>query len=78
MSIYLINIHTIEKWTGTININGKNYDSNKNSKNNKISINSKPLDVYRANQDSDLKLVEFIEESGFIPSIDKNKDINAA
>ena len=78
LSIYLINVHSIEKSMEYININSFSLDSTKNQKNNGVSIDYKHIEAEITNQDSNLKLVEIIEESGFIPSIDKNKDINAA
>ena len=78
LSIYLINVHKVEKFINFININRHGRSLPKNSKNNDLALESKPLDIEQANQDSNLTLVEIIEESGFIPSIDKKKDIDAA
>ena len=78
LSIYLINVHRIEKLKAYININSCNIDLTKNFKNNVVSKESKHVKKDISNKDSNLKLVEIVEESGFIPSIDKRKDINAA
>ena len=78
LSIYLINTDIVEKLRGYFNSNPCTEDLTINPKNNDVSIESKSIDLDLVNQDSNLKLVDIIEESGFIPSIDKSKDINAA
>ena len=78
LSIYLINTDIVEKLSGYFNRNPYIEDLTINLKNNDDSIESKSIDIDLINQDSNLKLVDIIEESGFIPSIDKSKDINAA
>ena len=78
LSIYLINISSIESLKGYININPHLDDLTKNSKNKDISMDLKSSDMDVIIHDANLKLVEIIEESGFIPSIDKNNDVNAA
>ena len=78
LSIYLINTNRIESSKGYININHHTEDLTKNSKDKDISMDFKSIDIDLINHDTNFKLVEIIEESGFIPSIDKNNDINAA
>jgi len=78
LSIYLINAHKVEKFINFFNINQYGKGLPKNPKNNCVIIDSKPIDMDLENQDSNLTLVEIIEESGFIPSIEKKNDINAA
>ena len=78
LSIYLINTDIVAKLIGFKNSNPYIEDLNINPKNNVNSVESKSIDIDVVNHDSDLKLVDIIEESGFIPSIDKSKDINAA
>ena len=78
LSIYLINTDIVEKLSGYFSSNPYIEDLTINLKNNDDSIESKSIDIDLINQDSNLKLVDIIEESGFIPSMDKSKDINAA
>ena len=78
LSMYLINTSIVEKLLGYFNRNPYIEDLTVNQKNNDVSIESKSIDINVVNQDTNLKLVDIIEESGFIPSIDKSKDINAA
>ena len=77
-SLYLINIDFINIFIKSINTKlankkiSRGLDKNNNSI--KVESNQKKL----SKEDSKLTLVETIEEIGFIPSIDKNNDINAA
>tara|TARA_B100000579_G_scaffold134987_1_gene109333 strand:+ start:219 stop:560 length:342 start_codon:yes stop_codon:yes gene_type:complete len=78
LSLYLININFISSFIGSINktlvIKKTNIELNKNYKGTKTnSINVEPN-----KDDKKLTLVETIEELGFIPSIDKNEESNAA
>tara|TARA_Y100001968_G_C19264301_1_gene670855 strand:- start:249 stop:593 length:345 start_codon:yes stop_codon:yes gene_type:complete len=78
LSIYLININKIEQLFSYINKVHQNKNLLKNKKNNDALIDYKTIDADIINHNSNLTLVEIIEESGFIPSIDKTKDIDAA
>jgi len=64
-SIYLINSNLIDNYI---------WCSNKNDKNIKASSINKKL----IKKDIDLKLVEAIEELGFIPSLEKDDDTKVA
>ena len=77
LSIYLININRIEKLLVFI-YNHFAKDLAKKSKNNDVQLDHKTNDINIDIQDSNLNLVYIIEESGFIPSTDKKKDMNAA
>ena len=78
LSIYLINTDIVKKLSDYFDSNPFIEDLTINPKNNDVSMDSKSIDIDVVNQDSNLKLVDIIEESGFIPSVDKIKDINAA
>ena len=78
LSIYLINVHKVESFINFININRCGKGLLKNTKNINVRSDSKPIKMNLENEDSNLTLVEIIEESGFIPSTDKKKDMNAA
>ena len=77
-SIYLININLINSCMRYISkklfSQKASIDLNKNYKLKK----SIPDNIKIKTEDSKLSLVETIEELGFIPSIDKNNDSNAA
>ena len=77
-SIYLINIHIAEEYIKYINIYSFIKIFTNMLKIYTVSKDSKAIDNSVANLDSNLKLVDYIEESGFIPSINKNKDIDTA
>ena len=77
LSIYLINIHRIEKLLVLINNHFAKVLAKK-SKNNDVQLDHKTNDINIDIQDSNLNLVYIIEESGFIPSTDKNNDIKNA
>ena len=55
-------------------IENKSKDFNKNNK----EINYNTIDIKSTREDKKLTLVEEIEEFGFIPSIDKKNNTNAA
>ena len=77
-SLYLININMINNLKKSINkylvIKNESKDLNKNNK----EINSKTIDIKSTKEDKKLTLVEEIEEFGFIPSINKTNNSNAA
>ena len=77
-SLYLININMFNNLKKSINkklfIKNKSKDSNKNNK----EINYNTIDIKSSREDKKLTLVEEIEEFGFIPSIDKKNNTNAA
>jgi len=77
-SLYLININMINNLKKSINknliIKNQFKDLNKNNR----EINSKTIDIKSTKEDKKLTLVEEIEEFGFIPSIDKKNNSNAA
>ena len=77
-SLYLININMINNLKKSIykNVVVKNEskDLNKNQK----KINSNTINIKSTKEDKKLTLVEEIEEFGFIPSIDKKNNSNAA
>ena len=77
-SIYLININKINNLIKSINkifiMNDESKDSNKNEK----EINADTIDIKSNKEEIKLTLVEEIEEFGFIPSIDKKNNPNAA
>ena len=55
-------------------VKNKSKDLNKNEK----KINSNTINIKSTKEDKKLTLVEEIEEFGFIPSIDKKNNSNAA
>ena len=55
-------------------VKNESKDSNKNDK----EINSNTINIKSTKEDKKLTLVEEIEEFGFIPSIDKKNNSNAA
>jgi len=77
-SLYLININMINNLKESIYKNlalkTESIDLNKNSK----VINSNTINIKSTKEDKKLTLVEEIEEFGFIPSIDKKNNSNAA
>ena len=77
-SLYLININMINNLKKAINkkliIKNKSKNLNKNDK----EINSNTINLKSTKEDKKLTLVEEIEEFGFIPSIDKKNNSNAA
>ena len=77
-SSYLININMFNNLKKSMNKNLvlKNQSKDLNTNNNET--NSKPIDIKSTKTDKKLTLVEEIEEFGFIPSIDKKNNTNAA
>ena len=77
-SLYLININMINNLKKSINKNfilkSQSKDSNKNDK----EKNSNSTIIKSTKKETKLTLVEEIEEFGFIPSIDKKNNTNAA
>ena len=77
-SLYLININMINNIKKLISknlvIKKESKDLNKNEKN----INFNTINIKSTKEDKKLTLVEEIEEFGFIPSIDKKNNSNAA
>ena len=77
-SLYLININYLNSIFRTVN---KNFVIKKSiidlNKNNKIK-KSNSRNIESSQEDKQLTLVETIEELGFIPSVNKNDDSNAA
>ena len=77
-SLYLININMINNLKKSIYKNlavkSESKDLNKNQK----KINSNTINLKSTKEDKKLTLVEEIEEFGFIPSIDKKNNSNAA
>ena len=77
-SLYVININMINNLKRSINKNlfvkNESKDLNKNDK----EINSYTINIKSSKEDKKLTLVEEIEEFGFIPSIDKKNNSNAA
>ena len=57
-----------------LDIKNESTDSNKNNK----EKNSNPINIKSTKEETKLTLVEEIEEFGFIPSIDKKDNANAA
>ena len=78
LSLYLININFI---INLKNLIYKHLFINKESKiflKEKKIIKSKAINLKSTKEAGKLSLVEEIEELGYIPSVDKNNDINAA
>tara|TARA_Y100001968_G_C19023428_1_gene556247 strand:- start:150 stop:485 length:336 start_codon:yes stop_codon:yes gene_type:complete len=77
-SLYLINLNFIYSFIRTINRKlGREYVNKELNKNNsEMQANTIPKKLNK--EDQKLTLVQTIEELGFIPSIDKNEDGNAA
>ena len=77
-SLYLININMINNLKKSLNKNlviiNESKDFNKKDK----EINSNTINKKSTKEDKKLTLVEEIEEFGFIPSIDKKNNSNAA
>ena len=77
-SLYLININLINRIIKSINekliYKKENIEQNVNNK----EIKTNPTNTKSTKEDTNLTLVESIEELGFIPSVEKNDDINVA
>ena len=77
-SLYLININMFNNLKKSINKNLMiKKESNVSSKNDK-EINHSTISIKSTKEETKLTLVEEIEEFGFIPSIDKKNNANAA
>jgi len=77
-SLYFININMINNLKKSINkFFILKYES-KNSNNNDKEINSDTINMKSTERETKLTLVEEIEEFGYIPSIDKKNNTNAA
>ncbi len=76
-SIYLININTINNIAININRKLKKHSFRYTKKDN-INSEVESIRIKLEQEDSKLKLVNEIEELGFIPSLEKSDDINAA
>ena len=78
LSFYLININMINNLKKSIfknlAVKNKSKDLNKNDK----EVTSNTINIKSTKEDKKLTLVEEIEEFGFIPSIDKKNNSNAA
>ena len=77
-SLYLININFINGFIKSINKNiiykQLDIELNKNDKDPKTNL----IKIKSTKEDSNLTLVETIEELGFIPSLEKNDESNVA
>ena len=77
-SLYLININMINNLKKSINRNLVVRNVSKDLNKNDREINSNTINLKSTKEDKKLTLVEEIEEFGFIPSIDKKNNSNAA
>ena len=77
-SLYLVNINMFNNLKKYMNKNLVLKNQSKDLNINNKEINSKPIDIKSTKKDKKLTLVEEIEEFGFIPSIDKKNNTNAA
>ena len=77
-SLYLININMINNLKQSIYINLAVKNESKDLNKNQRKINSNTINLKSTKENKKLTLVEEIEESGFIPSIDKKNNSNAA
>ena len=77
-SLYLININMINNLKKSIDKNFMIKNESKESNKNDKEINSNTIIIKSTKKNNKLTLVEEIEESGFIPSIDKKNNTNAA
>lgn len=78
LSSYLININMFNNLKKSMNKNLVLKNQSKDLYKNNKEINSKPIDIKSTKKDKMLTLVEEIEEFGFIPSIEKRNNTNAA
>ena len=78
LSIYLINTRNMKQLFASIHYKLNDKGINNDLQNNKDSVVSitNHIDLYKNN--SELSLVEIIENEGFIPSLKKKDDSNAA
>ena len=77
-SLYLININMINNLKKSIYKNLAQKNKSKHLNKNQKKINSNTINLKANKEDKNLTLVEEIEEFGFIPSIDKKNNSNAA
>ena len=77
-SLYLININMINNLKKSIYKNLAQKNESKDLNKNQKKINSNTINLKATKEDKNLTLVEEIEEFGFIPSIDKKNNSNAA
>ena len=77
-SLYLININMINNLKKSIYENLAVKDESKDLNKNQKKLNSNTINLKSTKEDKKLTLVEEIEEFGFIPSIDKKNNSNAA
>ena len=77
-SLYLININMINNLKKSIYKNFAVKHESKDLNKNEKKINSNTINIKSTKEDKKLTLVEEIEEFGFIPSIDKKNNSNAA
>lgn len=77
-SLYLININMINNLKKSINNNLVIKNESKDLYKNIKEINSKTIYIKSTKEEKKLTLVEEIEEFGFIPSIHKKNNSNAA
>ena len=77
-SLYLLNINMINNLKKSINKNVTVKNETKDLNENEKKINSNTINIKSTKEDKKLTLVEEIEEFGFIPSIDKKNNSNAA
>ena len=77
-SLYLININIINNLKKSINKNFTIKNESKESNKNDKEINSNTIIIKSTKKNNKLTLVEEVEEFGFIPSINKKNNTNAA
>ena len=78
ISAYLINIEFIDNFIRHLNKKLSNKKGVENKEDNEKVLKTESSRIILINKDSKPSLVETIEELGFIPSLDKNDDSNAA
>ena len=77
-SLYLININFINRFLKYLNDNFAIKNDTKELSKSEKEIRSNEINNKSTKEEKKLTLVETIEEYGFIPSIDENKENNAA
>ena len=77
-SLYLININMINNLLNSIYKNLAVRNESKDLNKNQQKINYNTINLKSTKEDKKLTLVEEVEELGFIPSIDKKNNSNAA
>ena len=76
-SFYLININVINNFLIYIGKKLEIINSHRDIKKDNMDKKDEYIRIELEQEDSNLKLVKEIEELGFIPSLNKNNDINA-